>query len=95
MNTFEDLIFKPYNKSHKLKQAKIKFSNDYGVSVLFGDLFYSNGKNTYEIAIFYKDSFIYADSGNNVCNVLYGSYVLGFLTKEEVSLKIKEIQELI
>lgn len=61
MKTFKDLIFKEYpiskeaekfplsirKKYLNAKQAVIEFPNGYGVSVLLGECFYSNGVDTY------------------------------------------------
>ena len=80
MKTFKDLEFKPhylskYNSSlHEMykntKQAILTFPNGYGVSVLLGSCFYSNGKDTYEVMVTYK-----GESGE----------VKGYLTEQEVT----------
>lgn len=44
------------------KQAKMKFDNWYWVSIIYGSSFYSNGKDTYELAVLYKWDLCY-DSG--------------------------------
>jgi hypothetical protein len=49
MKTFKDLEFTPH-PSITGKKAVLKFPNGYSVSVLFGDMFYSNGRDTYELA---------------------------------------------
>ena len=51
MLTFSMLKFKkhPYSKTTKI--AKMNFKNGYGISVLCGLDFYSNGVNTYEVAV--------------------------------------------
>lgn len=49
--TFEDLQFGPHYILEEGQHAKIMFENGYGVSVVFGDVFYSNGIDTYEVAI--------------------------------------------
>ena len=51
MLTFSMLKFKkhPYSKTAKL--AKMNFKNGYGVSVLCGTDYYSNGIDTYEVAV--------------------------------------------
>lgn len=50
MKTFKDLQFDP----HKVgvgTHAQMYFDNGYGVSVVCGELFYSNGIDTYETDI--------------------------------------------
>ena len=84
MKTFKDLDFKKYSiaesgieRYQDAKQATEKFENNYGVSVIFGNCFYSNGKDTYELAILYY------------CDITYNTGitndVLGHLSEEEVS----------
>ena len=54
MKTFKDLKFEKHYYSpfcKEAKQAKMNFENGFGVSVLFGNCFYSNGRNTYEVAV--------------------------------------------
>jgi hypothetical protein len=74
--TYYDIEFK--NRSAGMgKQCMMFFGNGYGVSILLGDRFYSNGVDTYEVAIM--------DDYENVC---YSSGltedVLGHQSKEEV-----------
>lgn len=66
MKTFKDLKFKPYTiafdgieKYKEAKQAIETFENKYGVSVLFGSCFYSNSKDTYEVAVLYDGDITY------------------------------------
>lgn len=51
MLTFSMLKFKkhPYSKTAKI--AKMNFKNGYGVSVLCGSDYYSNGVDTHEVAV--------------------------------------------
>lgn len=57
--TFADLEFKPFVKNDGCQllegttRAELNFDNRYGVSVVCGDLFLSNGKDTYELGILY------------------------------------------
>lgn len=57
--TFEDLEFKPFVKDNGCSlldgssRAVLNFDNKYGVSVVCGDLFLSDGKDTYELGILY------------------------------------------
>lgn len=93
MKTFEDLEFEPHItdkegmvafKGHK--HAKLEFDNGYGVSVLFGGMFYSNGIDTYELAMLKGNKLHYCDVVDND--------VLGYLRDDEVTEKMKEIQAL-
>lgn len=92
MKTFKDLEFKDHPISNSPigngeKMATMSFDNGYGVSVIFGSTFYSNGINTYELALTNKDGLCYdSDITNND--------VLGYITEEEVSETMKKIQEL-
>lgn len=61
MKTFKDLKFKKHSIANSgieryknSKHAELNFQNDYGISVIFGNCFYSNGIDTYELAILYK-----------------------------------------
>jgi hypothetical protein len=94
MKTFKDLIFKPHSIAIEglmgyqgAKQSVVNFANDYGVSVLFGECFYSNGKDTYEVAILYKNTITY--------NTDITDDVLGYLSEDEVTEVMKRVQSLI
>ena len=84
MKTFKDLKFKPHSIAKSkldnykdVKQAIETFENGYGVSVLFGSCFYSNGKDTYEVAVLFDGSITYNTSITND--------VMGHLSENEVS----------
>jgi len=71
MKTFKDLVFKPhaissYYRYKDAKQAVLYFKNGYGISVLFGCPFHSNGLDTYEVAIIYEGEIVYLDDNNDV-----------------------------
>lgn len=98
--TFEDLEFKPwgdipitneltYKYAREVagaKQAIMDFPNGYGVSVIIGTRFYSNGFNTYEVAI---------RQGNNLTfSTPITDDVLGWKTAEEVTEIMRKVQEL-
>lgn len=97
MKTFEDLKFEehplsknPYlTESYKdAKNASMTFDNGYGISVLFGRNFYSNGEDTYEVAVLKDDKLCYDTEITND--------VLGGQTKEmvtEVMIKIQKLKE--
>ena len=97
--TFKDLDFKPWMDLHNkfahmpmdyydAKQAWVDFDNGYSVSVLLGKIFYSNGRNTYELAIFKGDKIVYP---KQVCP---DDDVLAHLTKDEVTEVMKIVQDL-
>lgn len=83
--TFDDLKFNP----HKIcdgTHAIINFNNGYGVSVVCGEWFYSNGVDTYELAILYNGRITY-DTGIT-------DDVMGYLSSYEVTDIMKKVQEL-
>lgn len=85
MKTFNDLKF----ESHPLgfgMRATADFDNGYGVSVVCGDLFYSNGMDTYELAVT-KDGYICYDTPIT-------NDVIGYLSEDEVTEVMKRVQEL-
>ena len=91
MKTFEDLNFKehPISKSgidrfENAKQAIEYFDNGYGVSVLFGSCFYSNGLDTYEVAIIHE--------GNISYNTGITDDVIGYIKSDEVSDIMRKVQ---
>lgn len=96
LKTFNDLIFNPHpvelagaclgKKYTESKQAKMTFENGYGISVLFGSIFYSNGIDTYEVAVLWN---------GNVCyDTLITNDVIRNISAEKVSEIMKQIQEL-
>ena len=68
-------------------QAILKFQNSYGVSVLFGEQFYSNGVNTFELAVL-KNDFLHYE--NKIAN----GDVIGLLKKKELMKLINEVKHL-
>jgi len=66
------------------KRAVMEFENGYGVSVILGELFYSNGVDTYEVAIL---------KNGKIC---YDTYitndVLGYQNKGEVTEIMRKVQ---
>lgn len=89
MKTFKDLEFKEHQlaKFYKgAKQAIMEFENGFGVSVIFGSCFYSNGIDTYEVAVLKNGSLCY--------DTIITSDVLGGLTESEVSEVIQKVQNL-
>ena len=85
MKEFKDL---EHNK-HSIgcgTQAVLDFDNGYGVSVLFGTTFYSNGIDTYEVAIKNKSGITFETD--------ITSDVIGYVSAEEVTDIMKQVQEL-
>ena len=85
MKTFKDLVFESHGTGLG-SQAVLEFDNGYGVSVLLGDLFYSNGIDTYELAVL-KDGFLCYDTPIT-------DDVLGYLTKGKITKVMEKIQKL-
>lgn len=95
--TFEDLEFKKWGNEHipnaflkgytEPKQARIDFPNGYGVSVLNGDMFYSNGLDTYELAVTFRGALIYPP---DICT---DNDVLGYLTRAEITEVMRKLQD--
>ena len=67
-------------------QAQYNFKNGFGVSVLCGSLFYSNGIDTYELAV--------TRDGTITYNTQVTNDVMGYLTRAEVSMIMVEVQKL-
>jgi hypothetical protein len=86
MKTFKDLEFIPHPIG-KGKIAVIKFPNGYSASVVFGDMFYSNGVDTYELAVL--------DETESVCySTDLTDDVLGNQTEDQITEAMKFIQNL-
>ena len=62
------------------------FKNGYGVSVLLGDNYNSNGIDTFDVAILYKGEITY--------NTCITDDVIVHATKKDISLVMKKVQEL-
>lgn len=87
LKDFSDLVFEPHPiglKGHT--QAIMNFDNGYGVSVICGTLFYSNGVDTYEVAVLKGDliDFNHQVTGD----------VAGYRTKQEVSDIMAKVQRM-
>ena len=88
MKKFEDLIFEDHEHIAGGKQSTLWFDNGYGVSVLFGERFecgfYSNGVDTYELAVINEDGLTYPLEDD----------VIGFLKADEVTAYMEKVQDL-
>lgn len=80
---FEDLVFNAHPNGLGT-QAKLYFDNGYCVSVIFGDIYYSNGFDTYELAVL-KDDKLHYD------NPVADGDVRGYLTKDELVKLINKV----
>lgn len=93
--TFYDLQFKPYADGRPevyvvcqrtSRQAIMDFSNGYGVSVLCGKDFYSNGINTFEVGIRRGDNLTF--------DTPITDDVIGWQTPEQITEIMKQVQDL-
>jgi len=85
MKNFNDLEFRTHPAGLGT-QASMRFPNGYGVSVICGSWYYSNGVNTYELAVLKDGSVSYTTPVTDD--------VLRHLTEREVSDAMEEVQEL-
>jgi hypothetical protein len=100
IKTFEDLVFKPHSVSKEAcnlpasirkewveaKHAVMRFDNGYGISVVKGNMFYSNGIDTYEVGILKEGVLCY--------DTPITDDVIAYVNADEVSNIMKQIQEL-
>jgi len=100
MKTFKDLKFERHPMTEGIerlplsmrkkwldaKHASLNFGNGYGVSVVFGDMFYSNGIDTYELAILRDGKLCY--------DTYITDDVMGYLTEGEITNVMIKRQEL-
>jgi len=82
---FKDLKFKPHPTGMGGEQAIMNFKNGYGVSVVIGNLFYSNGIDTYELAVLKNKSIDYD-------NPVADGDVRGYLKKNELMELINKVK---
>jgi hypothetical protein len=87
MRTFKDLLFNTMDDDSNWIRAFMKFDNGYGVSVVKGPHSYGGKVGLYELAVLDGDG-----------EITYSTYitddVLGFLTPDDVTSHMIEIQEL-
>ena len=86
LKTFKDLAFEPIEELKGSKQAIMNFENRYGVSVLFGKHFYSNGIDTYEVGVLHNGHLTY--------NTDITDDVISNVSEGEVSDIMRKVQEL-
>lgn len=82
MKTFKDLIFEPRKIGGY--QAVLNFENGYGVSVLFGDIYYSDGVTTYELAVL--------QNGHLCYDTPITSDVLGYIYQSDITAIMQTLQ---
>jgi hypothetical protein len=84
--TFCDLEFLPHPNCPSSTQCRLHFSNGYGVSVITGEIFYTDSTHPYEMAVL-KDGGICYDTPIT-------TDVLGYLTQDDVTKHMIAVQEL-
>ena len=85
MKTFNDLDFQPTQFDVGI-QARINFDNGYGASVIKSPYSYGGNQGLYELAVI-KD--------NDICyNTPITDDVIGYLTEDDVTKYLGQIQEL-
>lgn len=82
-------MFKEISESNSYsntKRAHIEFSNGYGISVIIGDRYFSNGIDTYEACVTYFGDVSYC---NGVADGL-----ITFATKEQITEIMQKLEKL-
>jgi hypothetical protein len=88
MKTFKDLDFETLTSPLMSgKKARIHFDNKFGASVVSHDFSYGGKEGLYELAVLFEDELHYE-------NPVAAGDVRGYLTEEEVSDLLIEIQKL-
>jgi len=88
MTTFKDLNFEELDNEYlKGKKCRIHFDNGYGASVVSHTHSYGGNEGLYELAVLFNDEIHYD-------NPVAGGDVRGYLSEEEVSELLIEIQNL-
>ena len=85
MKTFSDLEFKTHPSGEGV-QSLIYFDNGYGASVIRTPFSYGGDRGKYELAIYQEGSICYDTHITND--------VIGYLTEDEVTDFLRQIQEL-
>ena len=88
MKKFQDLPFFPINDGFMVgKKSRMDFENGYGVSVVSHTYSYGGKDGLFEIAVLDKD-------GNLTYDTPVTNDVIGYLTEEDVTDVMKQVQEL-
>ena len=85
MKTFNDLDFQPMQFDVGI-QARIYFDNGYGASVIKSPHSYGGNQDLYELAVIKDDAICY--------DTPITDDVLGYLTEDDVTKYLRQIQEL-
>ena len=86
MKTFNDLEFKELDSFYNGVQSRTYFDNGYGVSVVKHEYSYGGKDGLYELAVLKGDELCY--------DTPVTSDVEGYLSEDEVTELLKQIQEL-
>ena len=89
MKTFKDLEFEQLNDTPYMvgKKSRMHFDNGFGVSVVSHTHSYGGRSGLYELAVLDKDGLLTYETPVT-------SDVIGFLTEEDVTDIMKQVQEL-
>ena len=89
MKKFQDLPFFPINDAPFMvgKKARMHFENGYGVSVVSHSYSYGGRDGLYEVAVLDSDD-------NLTYDTPVTNDVIGYLTEEDVTDVMKQVQEL-
>jgi hypothetical protein len=92
MKTFKDLEFKEHVNAMSGfdTQARLFFPNGFGVSVVTGPSAYSSGTAKYELAVLDGTE----EDGYLTYTTPITDDVLGYLTEEDVTIYMRQVQEL-
>ncbi len=86
MKTFNDLEFKELDSFYNGVQCRIQFDNGYGASVVKHEYSYGGRDGLYELAVLKEDNLCY--------DTPVTSDVEGYLSEDDVTELLKQIQEL-
>ena len=86
MKTFKDLEFKPHAMGEGVA-SRLSFDNGYGVSVVRTSWTYGGKEGLYELAVLDKH-------GNLTYDTSVTNDVIGYLSEEEVSDIMEQVQKL-
>jgi hypothetical protein len=82
--TFKELEFNPHRVDPTVIQARAYFPNGYELSIIGGDSFYGNGKDTFEVAILKNGQLCYDSPLTDD--------VLKFQTPEDIDNILQEVE---
>ena len=87
MKTFKDLEFKERDGAFGGAQARMEFGNGYGVSVITGGGLFTDGADSYELAVLDKE-------GHLCYSTPVTDDVLGYISSDDVTEYMKQVQGL-